>query len=148
MRKQTKQVCWEWVPLALAMPPWCSPDVDRTRLPRAGDGASCFLLLWLVTLPFTLISTFAWWSTPMVSIVAFLFFNLEQMAMEIEQPFGDDPNDLPLEEFCLRVERVLLDILRRALKPGSAGEEGGDKGRSGQPRQPDEALEARAVSSL
>jgi putative membrane protein len=108
----------------------------------------CFLLLWLVTLPFTLISTFAWWSTPMVSIVAFLFFNLEQMAMEIEQPFGDDPNDLPLEEFCLRVERVLLDILRRALKPGSEGEEGGDKGRSGQPRQPDEALEARAVSSL
>ena len=83
------------------MPPWCSPDVDRTRLPRAGDGASCFLLLWLVTLPFTLISTFAWWSTPMVSIVAFLFFNLEQMAMEIEVKWVAAFDWTPRSRTCL-----------------------------------------------
>ena len=39
------------------------------------------------------------------------------MALEIEHPFGDDPNDLPLEDYCLGIERVLLDILKRALKP-------------------------------
>jgi len=80
-----------------------------------------FLVLWLYTLPFTLIGTYGWFATPAVSIVAFLFFNVEHMAMEIEQPFGDDPNDLPLEEYCLGIERVLLDILKRALKPTGTG---------------------------
>ena len=39
--------------------------------------------------------------------------------MEIEEPFGEDPNDLPLEDYCLAIERVLLDILKRALRPGA-----------------------------
>ena len=89
----------------------------------------------------------AWDALIVVAMTAFVLLGAEEVAIQLEQPFGDDPNDLPLEEFCLRVERVLLDILRRALKPGSEGEEGGDKGRSGQPRQPDEALEARVFSS-
>jgi predicted membrane chloride channel (bestrophin family) len=35
----------------------------------------------------------------------------EQMAMEIEQPFGDDEDDLPLENYCLDIEKILLDVL-------------------------------------
>jgi|EP01043_Picozoa_sp_COSAG02_P026476 predicted membrane chloride channel (bestrophin family) len=34
------------------------------------------------------------------------------MAVEIEQPFGDDPDDLPLEKFVLNIEENLLDIRR------------------------------------
>lgn len=79
-----------------------------------------FMMIWLVTLPFTLIGTYVWTATPAVSIVAFVFLTVEHMAMEIEQPFGDDPNDLPLEEYCLGIERVLLDILKRALRPSWA----------------------------
>ena len=30
------------------------------------------------------------------------------------QPFGDDPDDLPLEEYCLGIERVCLDFLKRS----------------------------------
>ena len=34
--------------------------------------------------------------------------------MEIEQPFGDDADDLPLEQYCLGIETVLLDFLKRS----------------------------------
>ena len=37
-----------------------------------------------------------------------------QMATEIEQPFGDDADDLPLEEYVIKMEQAALDVLRRA----------------------------------
>ena len=33
---------------------------------------------------------------------------LTQMAIEIEQPFGTDSNDLPLERYVLEVERQVF----------------------------------------
>ena len=71
-----------------------------------------FLLIWLVTLPLTLIGSYGGAATPAVSVIAFLFLNLENVAMEIEQPFGRDANDLPLEEYCAGIERVLLGLSR------------------------------------
>ena len=53
-------------------------------------------------------------SSQAMALVGFLFINLEMMALEIEQPFGDDPDDLPLEEYCLGIERVCLDFLKRS----------------------------------
>ena len=32
-----------------------------------------------------------------MALIAYMFLNIEGMAIEIEQPFGDDPNDLPIE---------------------------------------------------
>jgi predicted membrane chloride channel (bestrophin family) len=31
-----------------------------------------------------------------------------------EQPFGDDADDLPLEEYCLGIEKICLDFLKRS----------------------------------
>jgi len=73
-----------------------------------------FVLLWLFTMPFTLIGMYSWLATPAMTLVGFLFLNLEMMAMEIEQPFGDDADDLPLEEYCLGIERICLDFLKRS----------------------------------
>ncbi len=64
--------------------------------------------------PFTLIGAYGFVAVPAMALVGFLFLNLELMAMEIEQPFGDDADDLPLEEYCLGIERVCLDFLRRS----------------------------------
>lgn len=73
-----------------------------------------FLLLWLFTMPFTMIGVYGAIAIPAMGMVGFLFLNLEMMAMEIEQPFGDDADDLPLEEYVLGMERVSLDFLKRA----------------------------------
>ena len=64
--------------------------------------------------PFTLIGAYGFVAVPAMALVGFLFLNLELMAMEIEQPFGDDADDLPLEEYCLGIERVCLDFLKRS----------------------------------
>ena len=51
-----------------------------------------FLLFWLTTLPLTLIGSYGIAATPAVSVIAFLFLNLENVAMEIEQPFVRPPH--------------------------------------------------------
>ena len=68
-----------------------------------------FLVLWLCTMPVALIGEYGWLSVPIIGVIAFLFLNVEQMAIEIEQPFGDDPNDLPQEEYIMQLETVLLE---------------------------------------
>ena len=70
-----------------------------------------FLVLWLATLPSSLIGEYGWVAVPALSVIGFLFLTVEQMAIEIEQPFGNDANDLPLESYILDVERVLLELL-------------------------------------
>ena len=41
---------------------------------------------------------------PVVSLTSFLVLCIEQLAVQIENPFGYDANDLPLHSFTLAVE--------------------------------------------
>jgi predicted membrane chloride channel (bestrophin family) len=70
-----------------------------------------FLILWLATLPLAIIGKFNWLATPVLAFISFLFLNVEKMAVEIEQPFGDDANDLPQEQYIMELEQVLLEML-------------------------------------
>ena len=89
--------------------------IKSTRTPFGYVSAlRCFLLLWLYTMPFALVGAYGLVAVVAASLVGFLFLGLEQMALEIEQPFGDDPDDLPLEDFCLAIEQSCLDFLERA----------------------------------
>ena len=36
---------------------------------------------------------------------------VEEVAMHIEQPFGNDDDDLPIEAYCLSLEADLLSML-------------------------------------
>jgi len=69
------------------------------------------LVIWLVTLPLSIVGEYGWISTAAVSLLAFLFLYMEKMAVEIEQPFGTDPNDLPLELYILKLEKTFLGML-------------------------------------
>ena len=46
-----------------------------------------------------------------VTLVAYTFFALEALGHEIEEPFGDSPNDLALDALC----RVCEISVREAL---------------------------------
>lgn len=84
------------------------------------------MLLWLATLPVALIGEFGWLAPPIIGFVAFLFLNVEQMAIEIEQPFGDDANDLPQESYIIELEEMLLE-----MAPGNEPEAEPDDGQPG-----------------
>mgnify|MGYP001758483974 CR=1 FL=1 len=67
--------------------------------------------LFCVLLPFGLASTLGW-ATPVVSaVLAYAFFGLDQLGEETEEPFGTEPNDLPLDALVRTIEIDLLDSL-------------------------------------
>ena len=71
-----------------------------------------FLYLFCLTLPISLIDSFGYWSIAIVTLVAYAFIGIEEIGVEIEDPFGDDPNDLPLDQICDNIEKLLFDIYR------------------------------------
>ncbi|MEL6224276.1 MAG: bestrophin family ion channel [Cyanobacteria bacterium J06627_8] len=58
------------------------------------------LFIYCITLPFQVVSTVGWWTGPLVALIGFTLFGIEEIGVEIEDPFGSDPNDLPLDELC------------------------------------------------
>jgi putative membrane protein len=68
------------------------------------------LILYCFTLPFALVDTFGWLTVPAVLGVAYTFFGIEEIGVEIEDPFGNDLNDLALEDLCAKIAKNLLAL--------------------------------------
>ena len=69
-----------------------------------------FLLVWLFTLPLTLIGPYGGAAVPAVAAISFCFLNLENVAMEIEQPFGTVwDKQLDPQNFVSRVFEFALE---------------------------------------
>jgi len=50
--------------------------------------------------------------TPLVvAIVAYTFFGLDALGDEIEEPFGTEANDLPLDAICRSIEISVREAL-------------------------------------
>ncbi|MEM6254675.1 MAG: bestrophin family ion channel [Cyanobacteria bacterium P01_D01_bin.156] len=69
------------------------------------------LVMYCLALPFQVVSELNWWTVPVVSLVAFAVFGVEEIGLEIENPFGCDPNDLPLNAICKTMERNIQDLM-------------------------------------
>ncbi|MEX5748483.1 bestrophin family protein [Massilia sp. X63] len=65
----------------------------------------CFLL------PFGLVDTIGFMTPVVVAIVAYTFFGLDALGDELEEPFGMEPNDLPLDAICRAIEIDLRTAL-------------------------------------
>jgi ion channel-forming bestrophin family protein len=69
------------------------------------------LVVYCFSLPFALVETFRWETIPAILLVAYIFFGIEEIGVEIEDPFGEDVNDLPLDRFCHAIEETLLQLI-------------------------------------
>jgi putative membrane protein len=58
-------------------------------------------------LPFGLMDSIQWATPVIVLVISYCFFGLDAIGDEIEQPFGLDPNDLPLDAIANTIERNL-----------------------------------------
>lgn len=72
------------------------------------------LIAYCFTLPFALLDPFHWLTVPATFIVTYIFFGIEEIGVQIEDPFGVDDNDLPLERFCESIERSVLALVEGA----------------------------------
>ena len=69
------------------------------------------LVMYCLALPLQVVSELSWWTVPVVSLVAFAVFGVEEIGLEIENPFGCDPNDLPLNAICHTLDRNIHDLI-------------------------------------
>ncbi|WP_448562375.1 bestrophin family protein [Trichothermofontia sp.] len=91
----------------------------RTPMPLAyAIHLKQLLLIYCLTLPFQFVSELSWWTGPIVALVSFTLFGIEEIGLEIENPFGHDPNDLPLDTICATILRNIDDLT--TLEPNSA----------------------------
>lgn len=69
------------------------------------------IFLYIISLPLFFGSEFKYTTVPITMIVLYVFASIELIAEEIEDPFGFDDNDLPLDDICGRVKTNLNEIL-------------------------------------
>lgn len=63
------------------------------------------LFIYMVTLPFVLVPKLGWLAIFAVMLIAFGLLGIEEAGIEIEDPFGEDLNDLPVDELCQAIAR-------------------------------------------
>ncbi|PSB33050.1 bestrophin family protein [Chlorogloea sp. CCALA 695] len=68
------------------------------------------LLLYCLLLPFQLVSTLGFWTGAIVGLISFTLLGIEEIGIEIENPFGYDANDLPLDAICNTMLRNIEDL--------------------------------------
>ncbi|KAF2431487.1 UPF0187-domain-containing protein [Tothia fuscella] len=82
--------------------------VLNTPLPVAYSIAiSQITWVYILALPFQLIQKLQWKVIPATLVAAYIMLSLITIGREIENPFGDDVNDLPLEAYC---DQIATDI--------------------------------------
>ncbi|ATQ42857.1 bestrophin family protein [Caulobacter mirabilis] len=73
--------------------------------------------LFCLLLPFALAHALGWWTPLLVLVVGYTFFGLDALGDQLEDPFGLEDNDLPLDALVRTVERDLLFSLGREDLP-------------------------------
>ena len=73
----------------------------------------CFCLI----LPFSLEASLGIWTPILVGLIAYLFLGLDALSAQIEEPFGLQDNDLPLDSIVRLIEREMSESLGVELPP-------------------------------
>lgn len=70
-----------------------------------------FIFVYCITLPFGYVMSLHYWMVPVVVFIFYVLASLEQIAEEIEEPFGTDANDLDTETYCANLRRHVGELL-------------------------------------
>ncbi|GAB3023747.1 bestrophin family protein [Spirosoma pulveris] len=66
-----------------------------------------FIFLYCISLPLGYVSNLHYLVVPLVVFVFYVLASLEVIAEEIENPFGTDDNDLPLDTICKGIQKTV-----------------------------------------
>jgi putative membrane protein len=89
--------------------------IMKTPIPFAyAHHIKAFLLIFAFTAPFAMVETMHWFTPAMSAVLAYALFGIDEIGVEIEDPFGYDPNDIPLDAVGETIRRDLADIAAAA----------------------------------
>lgn len=74
-----------------------------------------FILIYNITLPFGFLWQLGYATIPIVMLVFYFLVSIELIAEEIEDPFGSDVNDLPLDGLAQKIKINIEEIMRKPI---------------------------------
>lgn len=78
--------------------------------------------IYCLMLPFGLVDTLGWITPVLVAFIAYTFVAFDTIADEIEEPFGIQANDLPLNHLCEMIENTVLELTGEPIQKKSVVE--------------------------
>lgn len=69
-----------------------------------------FIFIYVMTLPLGYVFSLGYYAVPVVAFIFYVLASLELIAEEIEDPFGGDANDLPMERMAQNIHKHVFEI--------------------------------------
>lgn len=69
------------------------------------------ILLYSLTLPFQFVAQAGIFTPLICFFIAFALMGIEEIGIEIENPFGKDRNDIKLDKICENIEKNVLELI-------------------------------------
>ena len=87
--------------------------IQKTPIPKSYSiHLKQIVLLYCFTLPFQFVGSLGWLSIPAVMVISYAVMGIEELGAEIENPFGTDRSDLPLDDICAGIKHNLDDLVK------------------------------------
>jgi ion channel-forming bestrophin family protein len=71
-----------------------------------------FIFVYIMTLPFGYVFQLGYYVIPVVAFIFYVLASLEIIAEEIEDPFGDDENDVPTDVLSENIKKNVEEIIQ------------------------------------
>jgi putative membrane protein len=84
----------------------------KTPVPFAyAQHIKLFVVLFCYTAPFTMSEAMGWYTPIAATLLCFALFGIDEIGVEIEDPFGRDANDLPLDAMATGLEKTTAAVV-------------------------------------
>ena len=70
-----------------------------------------FVFCYIISMPFVFAPEFGYWTPLITSFMFYVLASLETLAEEVENPFGVDTNDLPIDDLTILIKKNVYEIL-------------------------------------
>ncbi len=70
-----------------------------------------FIFFYVMTLPFGYVFSLGYYVIPVVAFIFYVLASLELIAAEIEDPFGNDENDVPTDKIALNIHKHVAELI-------------------------------------
>ncbi len=114
---------WEWQSIDrtlsdLMASQGAAERIKNTPLPKQYDFfLNLFVLIYCLLLPIGMVSALGWFTPLGSTLVGFMFLALDRIGRNLEDPFENSANDLPLTAITKTIEINLLQILGDTALP-------------------------------
>jgi ion channel-forming bestrophin family protein len=89
--------------------------IKNTPVPFAyAQHIKIFVMFFGFTVPFAIVDSLHWYTPVAAALLAFALFGIDEIGVEIEEPFGKDLNDLPMEKIGETIAKNVAEMIEAA----------------------------------